>query len=196
MLNYLRKKISFDNPIRLFWHRLKGVLAATIYGFPGKKMVVIGVTGTNGKTTTAHMIEHMLRSAGKKVAMISTNEFVINGHRRPNESKKTTLSPFKTQKFLKKCVAEGAEYAVIEASSHALHQSRLWGIPFAISVITNITHEHLDYHGSLEKYAEAKKILFKMVSKNCERPKSKSLKAIPHQNAFILNRADEFYCIF
>ncbi len=193
MLDYLRKKISYDNPIRLIWHRIKGVTAAVRYGFPAKRMVVIGVTGTNGKTTTTHMIEHILRSAGKKVAMISTSDFSINGKKKPNLSKKTTMSPFKTQKFLKNCVKKKVDYVVIEASSHALHQSRLWGIPFSISVITNITHEHLDYHGTLEKYAEAKKILFKNVSKNCKRDEPKTVHNIPHVKAFVLNTADQFY---
>ncbi|MFH1410474.1 MAG: UDP-N-acetylmuramyl-tripeptide synthetase, partial [Patescibacteria group bacterium] len=193
MLNYLRKKISYDNPLRLFWHRVKGVTAAVRYGFPAKRMVVIGVTGTNGKTTTTHMIEHILRSSGKKVAMISTSDFSINGKHKPNLSKKTTMSPFKTQKFLSDCVKKKVDYAVIEASSHALHQSRLWGIPFAISVITNITHEHLDYHGTMEKYAEAKKILFKNVSKNCRRKESETIHHIPHIKAFVLNTADKYY---
>ncbi|MDH5596761.1 MAG: UDP-N-acetylmuramoyl-L-alanyl-D-glutamate--2,6-diaminopimelate ligase [Candidatus Peregrinibacteria bacterium] len=196
MLNSLRKIISFENPLRLLWHRFKGILAALAYGFPGKSMVVIGVTGTNGKTTTTHMIEHILREGGKKVAMLSTADFSINGKKEPNLSKKTTMSPFKTQAFLRRCQREGAEYVVIEASSHALHQSRLWGTAFNISVITNITHEHLDYHGTMEKYAAAKRILFEMVEKNCRRPKSEKLQNIPHQNAFVLNTADEFYKSF
>jgi len=193
MLNYLRKKISYNNPIRLFLHRIRGVYSALKFGFPGKKLVVIGVTGTNGKTTTTHMIEHILRTNGKRVAMISTASFSINGKKMPNLSKKTTMSPMKTQAFLKKCVKNKVDYVIVEASSHALHQSRLWGIPFNIAVITNITHEHLDYHGTMEKYAEAKKILFTMVSKNCKKGKSKPLKDIPHQNAFVLNTADQFY---
>jgi UDP-N-acetylmuramoyl-L-alanyl-D-glutamate--2,6-diaminopimelate ligase len=193
MLDYLRKKIGHDNPIRLFWHRLKGITAAVRYGFPGKRMVVIGVTGTNGKTTTTHMIEHILSSAGKKVAMVSTSDFSINGKWKPNLSKKTTLSPFKTQEFLNNCLKKKVDYVVIEASSHALSQSRLWGIPFSISVITNITHEHLDYHGTLEKYAEAKKILFKNVSKNCKRKEAEDVRNIPHVKAFVLNTADQFY---
>jgi UDP-N-acetylmuramoyl-L-alanyl-D-glutamate--2,6-diaminopimelate ligase len=86
------------------------------------------------------------------------------------------MSPFKTQKFLRACVKKKIEYVVIEASSHALHQSRLWGIPFRVAVITNITHEHLDYHGTMEKYAKAKKILFKKTS-----------------DVFVLNTADQFY---
>lgn len=182
MLHFLRKIISPNNPLRLFWHRLKGWAAVTWYRHPGKKLICIGVTGTNGKTTTTHMVEHLLHDAGKKVAMMSTVEFAVSGKHFPNESKKTTLSPFKTQKFLKECVKKGIEYVVIEASSHALHQSRLYGIPFSIAAITNITHEHLDYHGTMEKYAEAKKILFTTVAKKS-----------PPNKAAILNTADQFY---
>jgi UDP-N-acetylmuramoyl-L-alanyl-D-glutamate--2,6-diaminopimelate ligase len=193
MLNYLRKKIGFDNPIRLLWHRIKGITAACVYHFPAKQMVVIGVTGTNGKTTTCHMIEHLLHSAGKKVAMISTAEIRVDGKIKPNKSKKTTMSPFYTQRLLKTWARKKIDYAVLEASSHALHQSRLWGIPFAICAITNITHEHLDYHETMQKYAEAKKILFRMVAANCRKCESKRVSLIPHRHAFILNSHDRFY---
>ncbi len=193
MLNYLRKKISPDNPIRLFWHKTKAVVAAVKYGFPGKKMVCIGVTGTNGKTTTVHMIEHILRSSGKKVGMLSTVQFSMKGKVTPNKSKKTTMSPFLTQKFLKRCLKNKCEYVVIEASSHALHQSRLWGIPFSISALTNITHEHLDYHRTMERYKDAKKILFNIVSKTCHRHLLKELNEIPHKQAMILNTTDTFF---
>jgi UDP-N-acetylmuramyl-tripeptide synthetase len=193
MLNYLRKKISYDNPIRRLWHWVKGVIAAFVHNFPGRKIVVIGVTGTNGKTTTVHMLEHILRSAGKNVAMISTVELRKNGKVKPNKSKKTTLSPFYTQGFLANCARRKVEYVIIEASSHALHQSRLLGIPFTISVLTNITHEHLDYHGTMEKYVKTKKILFKTVARNCNRRESKKVQNIPHRHAFVLNTADRFY---
>lgn len=193
MLKFLRKIISPENPIRLLWHKSKAVLAAFINGFPAKKMVCIGITGTNGKTTTTHMVEHILRSAGKRVAMMSTVEFKINGLSTPNESKKTTMSPFLTQKFLKKCVRQNVQYVVIEASSHALHQHRLWGIPFSISAITNITHEHLDYHKTMQKYAMAKKILFQEVNRTCARALSPAITKIPHQRAMVLNADDEFY---
>jgi len=196
MLNYLRKKISADNPIRLLWHLFKGITAAYKYGFPAKKMVCIGVTGTNGKTTTTHMIEHILRTAGKKVGMMSTVEFRVNGEVTPNKSKKTTMSPFKTQKFLKRCLRHKVEYMVIECSSHALHQHRLWGIPFSISVLTNITHEHLDYHQTMEKYKDAKKILFKIVSKTCRRSLPKTIADIPHKQAIVINTADKYFSEF
>ncbi|MFH0820295.1 MAG: UDP-N-acetylmuramyl-tripeptide synthetase, partial [Candidatus Peregrinibacteria bacterium] len=84
----------------------------------------------------------------------------MDGTITPNLTHKTTLSSFKTQKFLRECVRKGIEYAVIEASSQALHQFRLWGIPFRVAVITNITHEHLNYHGTMEKYKDSKKALF------------------------------------
>ena len=195
MLNYLRKIISQDNPIRLFWHKLKGIIAAVKNGFPANKMIIIGVTGTNGKTTTVHIIEHLLRLAGKKVAMISTVEYRINGTIEPNLSKKTTLSPFLTQKFLKRCLKNKIEYVVIEASSHALQQSRLFGIHFSIAALTNITHEHLDYHGTMEKYRDAKIILFKNVNKTClfQLATSKMLDAIPHKKTIVLNQADQFF---
>lgn len=195
MLNYLRKKISFNNPIRLFWHKLKGVTAAVRYGFPAKKMVCIGVTGTNGKTTTTHMIEHILRESGRRVGMVSTVEFRINGKITPNRSKKTTMSPFLTQKFLRDCLRNGVEYAVIECSSHALHQNRLWGIPFSIAALTNITHEHLDYHKTMEEYKNAKKILFNAVSETCHPAVggADEIKNIPHKQMIVLNTADKFF---
>ncbi len=163
MLNWLRNQISFDNPLRRAWHFLRGFTAALVYGFPGRKLICIGITGTNGKTTTTHLIEHILRAAGKKVGMVSTVSFAMNGLITPNLTHKTTLSPFLTQKFLRECVRQGVEVAVIESSSQALHQFRLVGIPFRVAVLTNITHEHLNYHGTMEKYKESKKALFKNV---------------------------------
>ena len=103
------------------------------------------------------------------------------------------MSPFKTQKFLQRCLKHGCEYVVIESSSHALHQHRLFGIPFSISVITNITHEHLDYHQTMEKYKDAKKILFQTVSKTCSRSLPKAIEHIPHKHAMVMNTADTYF---
>lgn len=186
MLNFLRKIIGYNHPIRLAWHRFKAITAVIVYAYPARNLKVIGITGTNGKTTTTHMVEHLLHFSGKKVAMASTSEFVVNGKRRINNSKKTTLSPFATQKFLAECRRAGVEYVVIESSSHALHQSRLWGVPFFVAAITNITHEHLDYHGDMEHYAAAKRLLFEMVADN---------KKNPHRT-LVLNTADQFYDFF
>ncbi len=194
MINFLRKIISPDNFFRLLWHKSKAILANLIYGFPGKKLVVIGITGTNGKTTTTYLAESMLRAAGKKVAMFSTVEFSIDGEKKANPTKMTTLSPFKIQKFLKECVKKDIEYVVLETSSHALHQHRLWGIPFRIAVITNITHEHLDYHKTMEKYKNAKKMLFEQMQKACKKKTPKALEGLTMaKGAMVLNTADDYY---
>jgi len=193
MLTLLRKLIAPDNPIRLFYHKLKAIYAAHHFGFPAKKMVMIGVTGTDGKTTTTHMIEHILRHASERVAMMSTVEFRIKGEVIPNRSKMTSLSAWKTQKFLKRCLREKIEYVVVECSSHALHQSRLWGIPFSIGALTNITHEHLDYHRTMESYRDAKMLLFKSVGHTCKHPKTNILENIPHKRAFVLNSSSQYF---
>lgn len=192
MLNWLRKNLSPDNPLRLLWHRGKGMAAAFLFRFPGRKLVIIGVTGTNGKTTTTHMVEHILRTAGKPTGMISTVQFNIKGKVKPNKTKKTTLSPFRTQAFLRKCVRQKVEYVAIESSSHALHQSRLWGVPFRVGVLTNITHEHLDYHRNMEKYKDAKKLLFRWVRKYT-RKKSPMSAQVVGGGVMVLNTADQYY---
>lgn len=159
----LRHRVSLLVPQKMkniyhFWH---AVLATLRYGFPGKKLVVIGVTGTNGKTTTTQFIAHILTRAGKKVAMASTINFQIGDRVWVNDSKFTTLSSWKLQKFLKEAVTGGCQFAIIETSSHALDQGRVWGIPYEIAVMTNVTREHLDYHKTMEEYREAKGKLFR-----------------------------------
>jgi UDP-N-acetylmuramoyl-L-alanyl-D-glutamate--2,6-diaminopimelate ligase len=178
MLNRFKKRIGYNNPWRRLWHWLKGFIALCIYRFPGNKMICIGITGTNGKTTTTHIVEHILTSAGKKVGMASTINFAINGKMEPNTSKKTTASPFLIQKLLRQCVQKNVQYMIIETSSHALHQFRVLGIAYQIAALTNITHEHLDYHGTMEEYKNAKKKLFKKT---------------PH---LVLNTADEYFAEF
>ncbi len=143
------------------YHLCNAVLANVWYGFPARKLQVIGVTGTNGKTTTTQFIAHILTYAGKKVAMASTINFQIGEKRWVNTSKFTTRSSWKLQKFLREAVAAGCEYAVLETSSHALDQNRVWGIPYALAVMTNVTREHLDYHETMEHYREAKCKLFR-----------------------------------
>jgi UDP-N-acetylmuramoyl-L-alanyl-D-glutamate--2,6-diaminopimelate ligase len=123
---------------------------------------VIGITGTNGKTTTTQFVTKILQEAGKKVAMASTINFVIDGKETVNASKFTTLSAWKLQKFLHDAVRSGAEYAVIETSSHAIDQYRTWGIPYEIAVMTNVTREHLDYHHTMNEYRAVKRRLFEL----------------------------------
>lgn len=149
----------------ILWHFPQAVLAAYWYGFPGRKLKVVGITGTNGKTTTTTLIGRMLEAAGKKVAMASTIAMRINGTERVNATKFTTASPWAVQRFLRDATEQGCEYAVLEVSSHALDQHRVWGIHFAAAVITNVTREHLDYHHTLEQYREAKEKLFQVADR-------------------------------
>jgi len=128
-------------------------LANVFYGFPTKNLKVIGVTGTDGKTTTVNMIYQILKAANKKVFMIST----INS---PGLHV-TSPDPFVVQKLIKEAVTEGNKYLVLEVTSHALDQFRFWGIKFEVGVITNITHEHLDYHKTFENYKNTKLKLLK-----------------------------------
>jgi UDP-N-acetylmuramoyl-L-alanyl-D-glutamate--2,6-diaminopimelate ligase len=149
--------------IKNIYHLKLAILANLYYGFPSRKLVVIGVTGTNGKTTTVQMITKVLEEANKKVAMASTINFKINKEEWINLSHFTTLSPFVLQKFIKKAVKSGCEYLVLETSSHAIDQHRVWGVRYRTAVITNVTREHLDYHKTMEGYRQAKLKLFKKV---------------------------------
>lgn len=144
-----------------FYHKIQAVLACIWYGFPGKKMTVIGVTGTNGKTTTCYMISQILDEAGLANAMATTIFFKSGKKYIRNNSKMTTLNPFVLQKFLRDAYNKGIRYAIIETTSHAIVQSRIWGIKYDSLVFTNITHDHLDYHGTFAHYLDAKLKLFR-----------------------------------
>lgn len=132
------------------------ILANIYYGSPTGGMKVIGVTGTDGKTTTVNMIYQILKAAGKKVSMVSTINAVIGDKVYDTGFHVTSPDPFMVQKFAKKAKDQGSEYLILEVTSHALDQYRFWGIKFDVGVITNITHEHLDYHKSMGSYAKTK----------------------------------------
>lgn len=158
--------------IKNIYHLAQAVAACVYFGFPAyrtvssmagrpaKKLQVIGVTGTNGKTTTTQFIARILERAGKKVAVASTIDFQIGGKKWVNVSKFTTLSSWRLQKFLREAADVRCEYAVLETSSHALDQHRAWGIAYDIAVMTNVTREHLDYHETMEAYRRSKRKLF------------------------------------
>lgn len=149
--------------INCFWHLPKAFFANVLYGFPAKNLTVIGVTGTDGKTTTTNMIYQILKAAGKKVSMVSTINAVIGGKSYDTGFHVTSPDPFLVQKFAADALNYGDEYLILEVTSHAIDQYRFWGIRFDIGVITNITHEHLDYHKTFENYFKTKLKLLKNV---------------------------------
>ncbi|MEK7549835.1 MAG: UDP-N-acetylmuramoyl-L-alanyl-D-glutamate--2,6-diaminopimelate ligase [Patescibacteria group bacterium] len=151
----------FPQSFKNYYHLMCAVFAAFFFGFPAKNIRVIGVTGTNGKTTTSQFIAKVLEEAGYVVALASTINFQIGSKHWVNESKFTTSSAWKLQKFLREAVQAGCDVVVLETSSHALDQHRTFGIPYEIAVITNVTREHLDYHKTMEAYRAAKQKLFK-----------------------------------
>jgi len=135
-------------------------------GSPARKMKIIGVTGTNGKTTTCFLIHRMLHEAGYKVGLVTTVGYGAGDDIKPQAEHMTTLPVPKLIKQLKELEREGVEWLVMEVTSHALAQHRDFGIPYSLAVLTNITHEHLDYHGTFKRYVAAKLMLFKRVNRN------------------------------
>ncbi len=146
-----------------------------IFGHPSKKLKIVGVTGTNGKTTTATLLYRIAKSLGYKVGLIGTVENIIGEEVRP--AMLTTPDPIALNKLLKEMVSKKCEYVFMEVSSHALDQHRVAGINFVGGIFTNLTHDHLDYHKNFENYFGAKKKFFKMLPKK----------------AFALTNADDGY---
>ncbi|MFY9484542.1 MAG: UDP-N-acetylmuramoyl-L-alanyl-D-glutamate--2,6-diaminopimelate ligase [Patescibacteria group bacterium] len=142
-------------------HGLRAMVASMSYRFPARGMTVIAVTGTNGKTTTANMIAQILEAANEKVAMLTTVNFRVSGRSIPNETKMTTISPFALQQFIAKARDAGAKFLVLETTSHAIKQHRIWGIPIDMAVLTNVTHDHLDYHATFKEYRATKAKIFR-----------------------------------
>lgn len=142
-------------------HRLVAGYAAVKHGVPGRKLTVFGVTGTKGKTTTTHMLASILEEAGYRVALINGVAIRIAGEEQRNETHKSTLHPLQLQAYLRKAVDAGCDVAVVEVTSIGLDQHRVASIPFRYAGITNLTHDHLDYHGNLSRYREAKLALLR-----------------------------------
>jgi len=137
-------------------HFVLAVLANIIYGFPSKRLKIIAITGTDGKTTSSTLIYHVLHQAGLKVALISTVAAFIGDEEIDTGFHVTTPSPFALQKLLKRILDQGYEYVVLEVTSHGIDQNRVWGIHPYIGAITNVTHEHLDYHKTFSNYLSTK----------------------------------------
>ncbi len=188
---------------------IAGLIAQAFAGNPAEKLKVIGITGTNGKTTTATLVYQILSACGKKTSLLGTVSKRILDE--ILDSKLTTSDPIELAKDMKQMVDAGSEYLVMEVSSHALHQRRVGGIDFEVGAFTNLSHDHLDYHETLEEYAKAKKLLFdhlpssstavvnaddtysKMMLEDCK-AQSKKL-SFKNDSAHILKNTAEGTCI-
>jgi UDP-N-acetylmuramoyl-L-alanyl-D-glutamate--2,6-diaminopimelate ligase len=162
-----------------------GWMCAIWHDFPSRKMTLIGVTGTDGKTSTVNLIHAILRAAGLNAGMVSTVNACIGGEEIDTGLHTTTPDPPDVQRYLARMVETGATHAVLEVTSHGLAQHRVAGCDFDIVVVTNITHEHLDFHGSLAAYQQAKARLFEGLTHSYRKPETPKVA--------ILNRDDDSY---
>src|SRR3990167_2015208 len=152
--------------IEPFGHLFEAILFNTLYGFPARKLKVIGVTGTNGKTTTCFLIHRMLHEAGYKVGLMTTVAYGAGDNIHSQTYHMTNVTMPALMKRLRELKKEGIEWLVLETTSQGLAQNRLWGIQFHLAVMTNVTHEHLDWHGTFENYRDSKRLLFKRCNRH------------------------------
>ena len=177
--------------IRPLYHGAVALCAHYYFGQPSNKLIVIGVTGTNGKTTTVNLAAKILTEAGYKVGYSSTINFNDGGGERPNTFKMTMPSGWLLHKWLANMVKQGMQYAVLEVSSEGLAQNRHLGINFDVALITNLTPEHIEAHGGFENYKMAKGILFKALN---EHPTTEAKKSInQHIKKTIIVNADDMH---
>lgn len=161
-------------------------LACAFYRYPAHQLCTIGVTGTDGKTTTSNLISSLLDGAGMRNGLMTTANFKLCGQAWENTTRQSTLEALEIQQFLRRVVDADVKYAVIEATSHGLALQRVRGCAFDVGVVTNITHEHLDFHGTIENYRRAKAQLFEMLDPVRD-------KGLGIQPIAILNRDDASY---
>jgi len=161
-------------------------LACAFYGNPTTQLSTIGVTGTDGKTTTCNLISALLDTAEKSNGLMTTANFKLQGQEWENTTRQSTLEALEIQQMLRRMVEAEVKYAIIEATSHGLELQRVRGCAFDIGVVTNITHEHLDFHGTIENYRRAKARLFEMLDPSRD-------KGLGIKPAAILNRDDISY---
>ncbi len=154
-------------------------LLSARYGYPARGLKIIAITGTNGKTTTANYLNEIFKADGKKTAMFTTAVIEINGERRLNDLNATVASTAQMQRFFRDAKKAGVDFVILEVTSHSLTQHKLDGVPIECAVMTNLTQDHLDYHGTMESYAEAKGLLF-----------------ANHPRYIVLNRDDEWFEFF
>ncbi|MCL2370451.1 MAG: UDP-N-acetylmuramoyl-L-alanyl-D-glutamate--2,6-diaminopimelate ligase [Firmicutes bacterium] len=133
-------------------------IAATFYGYPTGKLRIVGITGTNGKTTTSYIVAKIIETAGQKTAIIGTNGIICNGQTSP--SLHTTPDPIELQSTFARLVADGIKYVVMEVSAHAIHQRKIAGVFADATAFTNLSQDHLDYFGTMERYGNTKASYF------------------------------------
>ncbi|AHB41484.1 UDP-N-acetylmuramoyl-L-alanyl-D-glutamate-2,6-diaminopimelate ligase [candidate division SR1 bacterium RAAC1_SR1_1] len=197
MKSLIKKIISYDKiyhflKTSILYHfrkQLNGQIANTIYGHPSKDFFVIGVTGTNGKTTTVNLIHKILNDCLGKTMMISTANIKIGNKEIKNIKKMTSLDIYDLQSTLAIAKDAGCKIAVLETSSHGLDQYRFEGVNFDCGVLTNITHDHLDYHKTMDEYAKAKKKLFTYIMHN---EKNHKYAILPSDDPYGKKRFEEF----
>ena len=177
----LIKKIAPSFLIK-WYHFGLSLTGAIVYRFPSGKMKIIGVTGTNGKTTVVNLAAKILEEAGFKVAAISSIKFKIKDKERPNALKMTMPGRLKLQRFLRRALSQGCQYVVIEVTSEGILQYRHKFIDFDVVIFTNLTPEHIESHGSFEKYREAKGKLFQSL-KESKKTKKISVINLDDENA-------------
>ena len=161
------------------YRKSRAKIISARYGNPARDLRVIAVTGTNGKTTTVNFLNEILKEAGYKTAMFSTANIEIAGVQTVNDTNSTTATVSKLQKFFHDAKKADVEFALIEATSHALDQYKFAGVPIEMAIMTNLTQDHLDYHKTMENYAAAKAKLFEM-----------------NPNLVVLNADDEWFDYF
>src|SRR5712671_4869705 len=144
-------------------------LAAEFFGRPSRKLKVAGITGTDGKTTTTHMAEHVLQASGVVAGAMSTVSFTVSGRETDNLSGQTTIEAPEVQGWLARMVEAGVGYAVIETTSHALVQERVRACELDVAAFTNVGHDHLDYHSTWEEYLEAKARLIDLAANSADK---------------------------
>ena len=140
------------------------LMSANFFGLPSRQLTMVGVTGTNGKTTTTHLVKSILEAGGQRVGLIGTIEYRIGDEVIP--ASHTTPESLELNGMLARMLKSGCQSVSMEVSSHALHQSRVYGIDYDVAVFTNLTQDHLDYHGTMDEYFKAKKLLFEDLSEN------------------------------
>lgn len=177
-----------NNWIYTLYKQQKASFSAAMYGHPSQDMFVVGITGTNGKTTTSFLIHHIFNTLIDKTFLIGTNEIKYGTESEPNISKMTSPDAKVLQSYLAQAKDKGCKIAVLEVASHGLQQQRFFGIDFDMGVLTNITAEHLDYHKTMDEYAETKKNLFTSILGNS---KINKLAVFPKDDKYGKKRSEE-----